>query len=323
MDLKIRPRRNRKSDSVRESLAETSLSLNKLIYPIFIAEDANLKQEIRTMPGQHRWGQKSGLSHLQDAWKAGLRQFAVFPVVPEAQKDKKASGATDPDHFLIRFFKDFKNALPEATLISDIALDPFNSDGHDGLVRDGLIVNDASVDVLAKMAVVHASAGVDWVAPSDMMDGRIGAVRKALDEAGHEDTSILAYSAKYASAFYGPFRDALDSAPRFGDKKTYQMDPRNSREALRETRLDIQQGADIVMVKPALAYLDVIQRVKRFSEVPVAAYNVSGEYAMIKLAAQAGALDEKRAALESLIAIRRAGADVILSYWAFQAADWL
>lgn len=321
--MKQRPRRNRRSDSMRQMLAETHLSLNQLIYPVFIAEEAGLSQEIRSMPGQYRFGTRKGLDHLREAWTRGLRSFAIFPVVPDAQKDAEASKALDPDHFLIRFFKDLKHALPEAVVVSDVALDPFNSDGHDGLVRDGKIVNDESVDVLAKMALLHAKAGVDYVAPSDMMDGRIGAIRHRLDENGFSETGILAYSAKYASAFYGPFREALDSAPRFGDKKTYQMDPRNVREASREVRLDIDEGADMVMVKPALAYLDVIRAVKEESEVPVAAYNVSGEYAMIKFAAQAGAIDEKRAALESLTAIRRAGADVILTYWAMQAAQWL
>lgn len=323
MDLSIRPRRNRSSDSLRELLSENEISVNKLVYPMFVAEDPSVQDELKMLPGLHRWGTQKAIAHAKEAWSLGITSFAIFPVVPEPQKNSQASAALDPDHFSIRFFKDFKNALPDSVLIGDIALDPFSSDGHDGLVRDGKVLNDESVEVLSKMAVLQASAGVDLVAPSDMMDGRVGAIRRALDSKNFQSTGILAYSAKYASAFYGPFRDALDSAPRFGDKKTYQMDPRNSREALRETRLDIAEGADIVMVKPALAYLDVIRAVKEISEVPVAAYNVSGEYAMIKFAAQAGALDEKRAALESLTAIRRAGADVILTYWALQVAKWL
>lgn len=322
MDLSIRPRRNRRTDTMRELLSENEISINKLVYPIFVAEDPNALQELKSLPGLHRWGTKKALDHLKEAWSLGIKSFAIFPVVPEAQKNSQASAALDPNHFSIRFFKDLKSALPESIVIGDIALDPFSSDGHDGLVKDGKVLNDESVEVLAKMAVLQAAAGVDLVAPSDMMDGRVGALRKALDGKGFQDTGILAYSAKYASAFYGPFREALDSAPRFGDKKTYQMDPRNVIEALRETRLDIAEGADMVMVKPALAYLDVIRAVKEISEVPVAAYNVSGEYAMIKFAAQAGALDEKRAALESLTAIRRAGADLILTYWAVQVAKW-
>ncbi|MBX3040494.1 MAG: porphobilinogen synthase [Bdellovibrionaceae bacterium] len=323
MDLKIRPRRNRKSNSVREMLAETRLSLNNLVYPVFLAEDPSTQNEIKTLPGIHRWGTKKALDHIAEVWDSGIRAFDIFPVIPDSQKTPGAEGALNPDHFLIRFFKDFKQRFPEATLFSDVALDPFNSDGHDGLVKDGKILNDPSVEMLVKMSVLHAQAGVDFVSPSDMMDGRVGAIRQGLDEAGFQDTGILSYSAKYASAYYNPFRDALDSAPRFGDKKTYQMDPRNALEALREVRLDIEEGADMVMVKPALAYLDIICQVADLSEVPVAAYNVSGEYAMIKFAAQNGALDEKRAALESLTAIHRAGANVIFTYWAFQAAKWI
>jgi porphobilinogen synthase len=308
---------------MRQLVAETELSLNKMVFPVFVAEDLELQQEIKSMPGQYRWGQKSALIMAKEAWSLGIRSFAFFPVVPESQKDSTASGALNENHFLIRFFKEFKQALPDAVVISDVALDPFNSDGHDGLVRDGKILNDETVEILSRMALVHAKAGVDLVAPSDMMDGRIGAIRTHLDQNGFQETGILAYSAKYASAFYGPFRDALESAPRFGDKKTYQMDERNVREALREVRLDIEEGADIVMVKPASAYLDVIRAVKEISSVPVAAYNVSGEYAMIKFAAQAGVLDEKKAVLESLTSIRRAGADIILTYWALNLAKWL
>lgn len=323
MDLIHRPRRNRRSSALREVLAETELSVKQLVYPLFVAEEPQLRIDLKTLPGLCRWGQKSALEHVRIAWEKGIRSFAIFPVIPESDKTPQAVKALDPDHFQIRFFQEFKNQFPDAVLISDIALDPFNSDGHDGLVQNGRILNDETVDLLVRMAILHAQAGVDYVAPSDMMDGRIGAIRQGLDEAGKTDTGVLAYSAKYASAFYGPFRDALDSAPRFGDKKTYQMDPRNSREALRELSLDLDEGADIVMVKPALAYLDIIRRFKESSDVPVAAYNVSGEYAMIKFAAQHGALDEKRAALESLQSIRRAGADLIFTYWALQATDWL
>jgi porphobilinogen synthase len=323
MDLRNRPRRNRKSDAMRQAIAETELSLNKLVLPLFVAEDPSLEDPIRSLPGQSRLGTKKALELVAEAKGLGLRSFVIFPVIPESAKSPDARGALDPNHFAIRFYQDFKNRFPECVLYSDIALDPFNSDGHDGLVKDGRILNDESVAALAKMAVLHARAGVDVVAPSDMMDGRIGAIRQALDEAGFQETSILSYAAKYASAFYGPFRDALDSAPRSGDKKTYQMDPRNAREALREVALDLDEGADIVMVKPALLYLDVIRAVKDFADVPVAAYNVSGEYAAIKFAAQAGALDEKAAAIESVTAIRRAGADIIFTYWALSLARWL
>lgn len=323
MDLPIRPRRNRKSNAVRQAIAETHLSKDHLVYPMFVSEGDSVYEEIKTMPGQFRLGQKKALSLAQEAWKNGIRSFAIFPVVPDSQKDKKASKAVDPNHFLLRFFTEFKNLLPEATLISDVALDPFSSDGHDGLVENGIILNDASVEVLAKMAALHARAGADFVAPSDMMDGRVAAIRQILDDQGFENTGIISYSAKYASAFYGPFRDALSSAPKSGDKKTYQMDPRNSREALREVSLDIAEGADMVMVKPASAYLDIIRSVREISDVPVAAYNVSGEYAMIKFAALAGGIDEKAAVLESMTAIRRAGADLIFTYWALDLARWL
>lgn len=318
-----RPRRLRRSESLRQALAETEISLNNWVYPMFVGEDPHLKQEIRSLPGLYRWGTASALDHAREAWAAGLRSFAIFPVVPDHQKDPRGSKSHDRDHFATRFLAEFKQALPDSVLISDIALDPFSSDGHDGLVQDGKILNDETVEVLVKMALAQAHAGVDFVAPSDMMDGRVLAIRDALDENGFQDTGIISYSAKYASAFYGPFRDALASAPKFGDKKTYQMDPRNSREALREARLDLAEGADVLMVKPALAYLDIIRAVKEVSDVPVAAYNVSGEYAMIKFAAEAHALDEKRAALETLTAIHRAGADLIFTYWALQAARWL
>lgn len=323
MDLKIRPRRNRKSDALRQALSETEISLNKLVLPLFVAGDPNLQSEIKSLPGQYRLGTTKALETVASAKASGIRSFVIFPVVEEKDKTPDARGALDPNHFAISFYKDFKNKFPDCVLYSDIALDPFNSDGHDGLVKDGRILNDESVEVLAKMALLHAKAGVDVVAPSDMMDGRIEAIRELLDDEGFIDTSILSYAAKYASAFYGPFRDALDSAPRAGDKKTYQMDPRNSREALREVELDLFEGADMVMVKPALLYLDVIRAVKEISNVPVAAYNVSGEYAAIKFAAQAGALNEKAAAMESVTAIRRAGADVIFTYWALDLARWL
>ena len=239
---------------------------------------------------------------------------------PRRKKIPKAQNHVRPDGLFQKSIQELKNTLPDLTIVTDVALDPYSSDGHDGIVSDGKILNDETLEVLAAMAVSQAQAGADIIAPSDMMDGRVAAIRSALDQEGHTEVGILSYSAKYASAFYGPFRDALDSAPKFGDKKTYQMDPANSREAIREVLLDIEEGADMVMVKPALAYLDVIAKVKEVSEVPLAAYQVSGEYAMIKAAAQAGWLEETPIILESLLAIKRAGADIILSYFAKEVA---
>lgn len=323
MQLKSRPRRNRKNPSLRKMLAEVDLAPERLIWPLFILDQETGSTEITSLPGQFRWGRKDALTQMKKAMEKGIQSFALFPVVPESQKDQRAAQALNREHPYIEFLKRVKDQIPEAVIITDIALDPFSSDGHDGLVRDGKILNDETVEILAQMAVVHAETGIDMVAPSDMMDGRVGVIRKALDARGFQETSIMAYTAKYASAFYGPFRDALSSAPKFGDKKTYQMDFRNRREALRELALDLQEGADIVMVKPALSYLDVISEVKKKSLVPVAAYNVSGEYAMLKFAAQAGVLDEKKAILETLYSIRRAGADVILTYHAFEIASEL
>lgn len=323
MELKIRPRRNRKSENLRQLVAETDLSPERLVWPLFILDQESGSAEITSMPGQFRWGRKDALEQMKKAMSKGVTSFALFPVIPESEKDKRASQSLNRKHSYIDFLKKTKDKLPDSVIITDIALDPFSSDGHDGLVQDGKILNDETVEILAEMAVVHAETGVDFVAPSDMMDGRVGAMRRALDSKGFSQTGILAYSAKYASSFYGPFRDALSSAPKFGDKKTYQMDYRNQKEALREVALDINEGADIVMVKPALAYLDVISAVKKKSSVPVAAYNVSGEYAMIKFAAKAGCIDEKKAILETLFAIRRSGADLILTYHALEASDWL
>ena len=311
-----RPRRNRKNQAIRDLVAETQLNMSQIIYPVFVCEGKNLESPIKTLQGQSRWSPDL-LSKQIKHWKSlGLKHYALFPQIAEEKKDKTATEALNDNGLLPETIKRLKDDHPEINLITDIALDPYSSDGHDGLVENGEILNDASVEILAEMAVKQACWGADWVAPSDMMDGRVGAIRKALDQAGYTNTNILAYTAKYASCFYGPFRDALLSAPKFGDKKTYQMDPRNAKEALRETKLDIAEGADMVMVKPALAYLDVITRLKNISTVPVAAYNVSGEYAMIKAAAQLGTLNEDRAILETMYAFRRAGADVILTYFA-------
>lgn len=323
MQLKRRPRRNRRTASLREMIAESHLDPRTLVWPVFILLEENKREEIATMPGQYRWGWKSALEEMKKAEQLGIGSFALFPVIGETEKDASASKAVEATHPFIQILKELRKGLPDSILISDIALDPFSSDGHDGLVREGKILNDETVEILCRMAVLHASTGVDFVAPSDMMDGRVGAIREALDAKGFQETGILAYSAKYASSFYGPFRDALSSAPRFGDKKTYQMDSRNQREALLEAELDIQEGADIIMVKPGLPYLDVISQLRQRFNVPIAAYNVSGEYAMIKWAAKAGAIDEKKAVLEVLMSLRRAGADLILTYHALDAAIWL
>jgi porphobilinogen synthase len=318
-----RPRRNRKNQGVRELVAETHLNAAQLIYPVFVCEGSNLESPIKTLPGQSRWSPDLLSKQIKEWKKLGLNHYALFPQIAENKKTSDAREALNDNGLLPQTIKRLKDDHPEINLIADVALDPYSSDGHDGLVKNGEILNDESVEILAQMAVKQAQWGADWVAPSDMMDGRIGAIRRALDNNGYEKTNILAYSAKYASSFYGPFRDALGSAPKSGDKKTYQMDPRNSREALREVKLDIAEGADMVMVKPGLAYLDIIAKIKAISTVPVAAYNVSGEYAMVKAAAALGALDEKRAVMETAYAFRRAGADVILTYFAVQLAQML
>jgi porphobilinogen synthase len=318
-----RPRRNRKNHGVRELVAETHLNAAQLIYPVFVCEGKGIESQIKTLAGQSRWSPDL-LSKQIKEWKSlGINHYALFPQVPENKKTSDAREALNDNGLLAQTLKRLKDDHPEINLIADVALDPFSSDGHDGIVIDGKILNDESVEILAQMSVKQAEWGADWLAPSDMMDGRIRAIRKSLDSAGFENTNILAYTAKYASSFYGPFRDALGSAPKFGDKKTYQMDPRNLREAVREAKLDISEGADMIMVKPGLPYLDVIAKLKSLSTLPVAAYNVSGEYAMIKFAAQAGALDEKRAVLETMYSFRRAGADVILTYFAPDVARLL
>ncbi len=323
MNHSRRPRRNRKSSAIRDLVAETSIDINCLIYPVFICDGQNSSTPILTLPGQSRMTVDLLCKKITE-WKAlGLKHFALFPQIAGHLKNPYGKEALNPKGLLPRAIRTIKDMHPEINLITDVALDPYSSDGHDGVVENNRILNDASVEILSEMAVLQAQWGADWVAPSDMMDGRVGAIRSSLDEAGLTDTSILAYSAKYASSFYGPFREALDSAPKLGDKKTYQMDFRNSREALLEVNLDIAEGADMVMVKPALAYLDVIAKIKQHSTVPVAAYNVSGEYAMIKAAASIGALNEEQAVLEILTAFRRAGADAILTYFAPQAAELL
>lgn len=324
LPLTRRPRRNRKSKAVREMLSETKLSVSDFVYPVFIMDGSNKEEEIPSMPGITRKTIDVLLNELEEVVKLGILAIAPFPAIAEELKDSEASLSYADDGLVQRAVRQIKEKFPQLLVMTDIALDPFNADGHDGIVSaTGEILNDKTVEVLCKMAVSHGKAGADFVCPSDMMDGRIGAIREALDGAGLENTSIMAYSAKYASAFYGPFRDALGSAPKAGDKKTYQMDPANVREAILEVSLDIEEGADAVMVKPALPYLDVLSKVADTFDIPVSAYQVSGEYAMIVAAAQNGWLDRKAVVLESLLAIKRAGARFIWTYFAKEAAMYL
>ena len=316
----IRPRRLRYTPAIRRLVRETELTVNDLIYPVFIMEGENQKVAIPSMPDCYRYSLDLLLKEVVNAYNLGINAIALFPLIPEDKKDNFGRESYNPDGLVPRAVKAIKKEVPEIIIITDVALDPFSIYGHDGIVEDGKILNDETLEVLVKMSLSQAAAGANFVAPSDMMDGRVGAIRRALDAAGYLDVGILAYTAKYASAYYGPFRDALESAPKFGDKKTYQMDGANSREALREASLDITEGADIIMVKPALAYLDIIRRLRDSSHLPIAAYNVSGEYAMIKAAAKQGWIDEKSLILETLTSMKRAGADLILTYFALDVA---
>lgn len=316
--MKIRPRRLRQTSAIRKAICETDLSVRQLVYPVFVKEGKG-RQEIGSMPGQFRYGLEDLVETLKPHYDRGLQSFAIFPVV--SHKDAGGSEAFNPDGLAANSLRKLREIFPEALLYADVALDPYTDHGHDGLLRDGKILNDETVEVLQKQALVLAESGASFVCPSDMMDGRIGAIRTALDQKGFQETGILSYCAKYASSFYGPFRDALGSAPKKGDKKTYQMDPANRREALRELALDIDEGADIVMVKPAGAYLDIISDFKKHSSVPVAAYQVSGEYSMIMAAAERGWIHRDAAMMESLLAIRRAGADLIFTYFAPEILD--
>ena len=318
-----RPRRNRKTDSIREMIRETWLHPSDLILPLFVVEGQNLKIEIESMPDCYRLSPDLIVEEAKSAQQLGIPAVALFPALSDLQKDHLATESTNPNGLLQRTVRLLKSSVPSITIVTDVAMDPYSIDGHDGLVEDGRILNDPTLEILAKMALSQAEAGSDIIAPSDMMDGRVGYIRKELDKRDFSDVSILSYSAKYASAFYGPFRDALDSAPKEGDKKTYQMDPANRFEALREVFADVNEGADLVMVKPALAYLDIISDVKASVNLPVVAYNVSGEYAMIKSAAQMGWLDETATMMETLIAIKRSGADLILTYFAKSVAELL
>ncbi len=323
MFLQRRNRILRQSSTIRALVGETILSPNDFIVPLFIDEGENVAAEISSMPGYYRRSLDLTVKEAKELWSMGLKSVLLFIKCKDELKDNKGTEALNQKGLMQRSIQAIKDAVPDMLVMTDVALDPFSSFGHDGIVEGAEIVNDATVEVLAKMSVSHAKAGADFVAPSDMMDGRIGAIRKALEENGYTKTGIMSYSAKYASCFYGPFRDALDSAPGFGDKKTYQMDYANRIEAIKESIMDVEEGADIVMVKPALAYLDIIREVKNAVKVPVSAYNISGEYAMIKAAAKMGWLDENKAILETLTAIKRAGADLIATYFAKDAVRLL
>src|SRR5687768_849970 len=319
-------RRNRilrQSHAVRSLVAETSLSPNDFIVPLFIDEGKDVQTEIASMPGYYRRSLDLTVKEAKELWAMGIRCVLLFIKCRDELKDNKGTEALNPKGLMQRSIRAIKEACPDMLVMTDVALDPFSSFGHDGIVEHNEIVNDATVEVLAQMSVSHAQAGADFVAPSDMMDGRIGAIREALEHNNHSRTGIMAYSAKYASCFYGPFRDALDSAPGFGDKKTYQMDYANRIEAVKEAVMDVEEGTDIVMVKPALSYLDILREVKNAVQVPVSAYNISGEYAMIKAAAKMGWINEEKAILETLTSMKRAGADMIATYFAREATRLL
>ncbi len=319
----IRCRRLRESEAIREMSAEHHLKPADFIAPLFVMEGEDAVEEIPSMPDYYRYTLDRLGEEVAELREEGIRSVLLFVKVPDEKKDNEGTEALNSEGLMQRSVRFIRERFPEMLVMTDVALDPYSSYGHDGIVEDGEILNDPSVELLADMALSHAEAGADMVAPSDMMDGRIGAIRERLDEKGFKQTGIMAYSAKYASAFYGPFRDALDSAPGFGDKKSYQMDPRNVREAVREARLDEREGADIVMVKPGLPYLDVVRAVRESVDVPVSVYNVSGEYAMLKAAAGRGWLDEEETMMEALYGFKRAGADLIATYFAKKASKLL
>ncbi|MBP3941975.1 porphobilinogen synthase [Sphingobacteriaceae bacterium WQ 2009] len=320
-----RPRRNRKSAVIRDMIQENRLSPSNLIFPLFIVEGENQKTEVASMPGIYRYSIDMLLKEVESCMNLGLKAFDLFPSVEESLKDKYATESYREGSLYLRAIEAVKTNFPEACVITDVAMDPYNSDGHDGIVEDGEILNDETLVVLGKMALAHAKAGADIIAPSDMMDGRIGYIRQILDENGFTHVSLMSYTAKYASAFYGPFRDALGSAPKKGDKKTYQMNFANAKEALIEAQLDYQEGADFLMVKPGLPYLDIVKSLADNFDLPIAVYNVSGEYAMVKAAIQNGWLEEERAIMETLMSFRRAGATAILTYHAKEVLEkgWL
>lgn len=312
----IRPRRNRKSPVIRAMVEETKIGAEHLIYPIFLKDGKNIKEEIASLPKNYRWSLDRLIPEIEECMKLGVMTFDLFPAVDEKLKDKAATYSYADDNFYLHAIRTLKETFPEIVLMSDVAMDPYSSDGHDGLVENGRILNDETLPILNKMALAQAQAGVDIVGPSDMMDGRVASIRETLDMNGYTDVLIMSYTAKYASAFYGPFRDALNSAPKHGDKKTYQMNPANKREALLEAELDFTEGADMLMVKPALCYLDIIHVLKENFNIPVTAYNVSGECAMVYAAAEKGWLNYDLAMSEMLLSMRRAGADAILTYFA-------
>ncbi|WP_020530622.1 porphobilinogen synthase [Flexithrix dorotheae] len=315
-----RPRRNRKSPVIRSLVEETQVTVNDLIYPLFLIEGEKQKEEVTSMPGIFRYSLDNLMDEVKASIDLGINSFCIFPSLPDAKKDKYATEGYNPDSLYNVALKELKNKFPESCIMTDIAMDPYSSDGHDGIYENGEILNDATLDILGKMALEQAKSGADILGPSDMMDGRVGFLREILDAAGFSHVSIMSYTAKYASAFYGPFRDALDSAPKAGDKKTYQMNPANSREALIEGELDFEEGADFLMVKPALSYLDIIKLLNDNFDLPVSAYNVSGEYAMIKAADKMGWLDGEKTMVEMLTSIKRAGAKIILTYFAKEFA---
>ncbi len=316
-----RPRRNRKSAAIRSMVQENQVHTSDLIYPLFLIDGKNKKEEVVSMPGIYRLSTDLILKEIETSLKLGITSFCLFPSLKNNLKDKRATESLNKKGLYPSTIRAIKKQFPEAVIMTDVAMDPYSSDGHDGLVKDGQILNDETLDILAKMALVQAEAGADIIGPSDMMDGRVGVIRESLDKSGFTNVSIMSYTAKYASAFYGPFRDALDSAPKFGDKKTYQMNPANSKEALIEAELDTLEGADFLMVKPALSYLDVIHLLNENFTLPIAAYNVSGEYAMVKAAAAKGWIDGDKVRDEILMSIKRAGASVILTYFAKEFAQ--
>ncbi|HLS94159.1 MAG TPA: porphobilinogen synthase [Sphingobacterium sp.] len=320
-----RPRRNRKSAVIRNMIQENHLSAANLIFPLFIVDGQQQKTEVSSMPGIFRYSVDNLLREVESCLNLGLKAFDLFPNIDESLKDKYATVSYKKDSLYLRAIEQVKKYFPEACVVTDVAMDPYSSDGHDGIVEDGEILNDETLEILGKMALAHAQAGADIIAPSDMMDGRIGYIRELLDTHGFKNVSLMSYTAKYASAFYGPFRDALNSAPKAGDKKTYQMNPANSREALIEAQLDMEEGADFLMVKPGLPYLDIIKLLHDNFDLPIAAYNVSGEYAMLKAAIRNGWLDEERSIMETLLSFRRAGATSILTYHAKEVLEkgWL
>ena len=320
--MQKRPRRNRKSSIIRSMVEETKLGTENLIYPLFIENGSGIKSEVKSLPNNFRWSLDTLLPEIESCVKLGINSFDIFPVIKEELKDKLASYSYASDNFYLDAIYQIKKQFPHIALMTDVAMDPYSSDGHDGIVENGKIINDKTLEILGKMSVAQAQAGADIIGPSDMMDGRVGFIRSELDKHNFQDVSIMSYTAKYASAFYNPFRDALDSAPKSGDKKTYQMNPANKREALLEAELDVEEGADMIMVKPAICYLDVIHLLKDNFDVPITAYNVSGECAMVYAASQNGWLNYEAAMTEMLLSIKRAGADGILTYFAKDFANF-